>query len=188
MILAQRADQVADLDDLLGVKAHRGLVKNNNAGVADQRARNAHALAIALGKIADHAAAHVADMHHVAHLGEMCLAAQRAALEVIVEAEILVHSHVQVQRGLLGEVADLPLGIKGVVQNDNARHADAAGCAGEVAGENIHSGRFAGAVRAEEADDLALADLQADVIHSAVVAVILDQMFDFDHGWGSFLL
>ena len=48
VLFAEALDQLADLDDLLGVKADRRLVENDHRRIAQQRLRKADALAIAL--------------------------------------------------------------------------------------------------------------------------------------------
>ena len=73
MVAAQVFDEGADLDDLLGVQAHGGLVQNEHRGVADQRLGNAHALLIALGEVADEPVVHVFDLHQLADLLQVLL-------------------------------------------------------------------------------------------------------------------
>lgn len=49
-----------------------------------------------------------------------------------------------------------------------------------VAGNNVHGGRFARAVGAEQAVDAAILHGEADVVHRGVAAVALCQMLYFD--------
>ena len=182
VILAQGADQIADLNDLLGVEAYRRLVENDDLGRADECAGDAHALAVALGQVLDDTTPDVPDAHHLADLTDVSLAGELAALQLVVEVQVLVHRHVQVEGRLLGQVADLLFGVEGIPQHVDARHADPSRRGGEVAREDVHGGGLTRAVGPEEADDLALADGEADVVHGAVGAVVLDQMFDLDHG------
>ena len=51
VVLAQAGDQLADLDDLLGIKADGRLVHDDDLGVAHQRLRHAHALLVALERL-----------------------------------------------------------------------------------------------------------------------------------------
>ena len=53
VVLAERADEVADFDDLIGVEADGRLVENQNVRVAEQGLRDAYPLAIALGELVD---------------------------------------------------------------------------------------------------------------------------------------
>ena len=56
----------------------------------------------------------------------------------------------------------------------------------EVACEDVHGGTLTCAVGAEEANDLTLGDLKADIVYRTVVAVVFHQMFDFYHVGFSF--
>ena len=58
------------------------------------------------------------------------------------------------------------------LRGDVAEHARLARGRVEQPGEHLQRRRLAGAVRAEEADDLALADLEADVVDRAHLAVL----------------
>ena len=53
--------QLADFDDLLGVEAGGGLVEDQDIGVVDDGLRQADALAVAFGKLADQLVADVAE-------------------------------------------------------------------------------------------------------------------------------
>ena len=54
-------DQLAGLDDLLGVEAGGRLVEDQHVGVVQDGLGEADALAVALGELADELPAHVAD-------------------------------------------------------------------------------------------------------------------------------
>ena len=66
-------DEGADLDDLLRVQAHGGLVQNQHRGVAQQSLGDAHPLLIALRKVADEPVIDVGDLHQLADLLDMLL-------------------------------------------------------------------------------------------------------------------
>lgn len=55
VVLAEPADQPADLDDLLGVKSHGRFVENDDLGVSDERLGDADFSGGSLGKTADEA-------------------------------------------------------------------------------------------------------------------------------------
>src|SRR5207237_10568888 len=50
-----------------------------------------------------------------------------------------------------------------------------------VAGEDAHGRRFAGAVGAEETDDLSALDLERNIADGGVIAVILRELANVDH-------
>ena len=88
MIFSECADEVSDLNDLPRVEPDGRLVKDDHLRVADQRLRNAHALLIALGEIADQSAADILDFYDVADLFNMAAAVQRALFQIIDEIQI----------------------------------------------------------------------------------------------------
>jgi hypothetical protein len=65
-----------------------------------------------------------------------------------------------------------------------AEDADVAVTAAPVALEDLGRGRLAGAVGAEQAEDLALADLEAHVGDGDVVPVALAEVLDVDRSHG----
>ena len=121
MISAQTADQIADLDDLLGVKSHGRLVEDDNLRIADQCLRNADSLTVALGEGADQLTVDVLDLDRLADLRQVRLAIQRAALERVGKLEILLNRHVGIEGRLLGQVADQTLGTDGVTPCPSSR-------------------------------------------------------------------
>ena len=181
VILAKRTDQVTDLDDLLGVKADGRLVKNDDGGIAHQSLCDTHALAVALREVADQALVNVLDLHDLADLLQVLGAVERAALKVVNEDQILLYGHIQVKRGLLGQIADAALDLKRLIQHVEPIHQHATRRAGEIPRQNIHRRALAGTVGAKQTDDLATLDLEADVVHGAVGAVVFNQMVDFNH-------
>ena len=74
MLFAESRDEVAYLDDLLGVKTDGRFVKNQHIGISDERLGDADALAVAFGKVAYRALIHVLDADDLAYLVQMRLA------------------------------------------------------------------------------------------------------------------
>ena len=102
VLAAELVDELADLDDLVGIEPHRRLVENQHLWAVDQRPRKPDALAVALGQSAHHLAAHVADqtafdgiVHARAYLRP------RHLLDVGSKVKILVDPHLGVQRHIL---------------------------------------------------------------------------------------
>jgi hypothetical protein len=60
VVAGEAADQLAGFDDLLGVETGSGLVENQDLGVVDNRLRQADALAVAFGELADQLSADIA--------------------------------------------------------------------------------------------------------------------------------
>ncbi len=132
VVASQSADEVPDFDDLFGVQSDGRLVENDDRRISHQRAGDAHALTVALGQVAYDAPADIADMHDLAYLGKVRLAGQSASLDVVIEAEVLVHGHVEIQGRLFRQVSDQSFGAQRVSQHVNSLHDDASGRAGQA--------------------------------------------------------
>ena len=172
MVASEITEQVSDLDYLLGVKSYCRLVEDDDLGVSDERLRDADSLTVALGEILDKALVNVLDLDYLADLLEVLCTVELAVLEVVAEDKVLFYGHIEIERGLLGQIAYVLLCFHRVVQHVNARYLNDTRCGREVTRKDIHSGTLTRAIRAKEADDLTLFDLKADVVNSAVRAVI----------------
>jgi hypothetical protein len=62
-----------------------------------------------------------------------------------------------------------------------AEDRDLAAVAGPVALEDLDRGRLAGAVRAQQREDLTPVDVQVDPVHGREVGVALPELADLDH-------
>ncbi len=172
--LAEVSDEVADLDDLLGVKADGGFVEDDDGRVADERLRDPDTLLVPFGKVLDEAVAHVIDFRHLTDFGDVTFAVELAAADFVDEVQIFIDGHVHIQRGLFGEEADELFRLVGVFEDVDPADLGFPGRGGEVAGEDIHRGGFPRAVRTEEADDLTLLDFHRNTFHDRPRAVFLD--------------
>jgi len=115
VLAAQFANQVADFDDLARVQANGGLVKHQHGRIAHQRLRQAHALPVALGQVADNAVCHgrqAAALHHPVHFGAAFGAGNALDLGHIREEG--AHDHLFIERHVFGQIADAPLHFDGV--------------------------------------------------------------------------
>jgi hypothetical protein len=108
----------------------------------------------------------------------------RKAEVTAVEVEILVDGQGAVQRVELRHNADEPPRV-GRMQNDvDLRDANPAAGGQRAGGGDGDGGRFAGAVGAQQAEDLALLQLQVDAIeshHAELGIVDLGQVFNFNN-------
>ena len=96
------------------------------------------------------------------------------------EAQVLLAGHGVVEVLLLEADADLGLG-HGVVATDvSAQDADLAAVGLQLPGEHLDGGGLAGAVGAQEAEDLAGRDLEADALDGLRVAVAEAQVLRAD--------
>src|SRR5262249_13457001 len=103
------------------------------------------------------------------------------AFQAAAEAEVFIDAHLGVKRVAFGQVANALAGLDRVPEDVLAVDGGFARRRGQVAGEDVHGRRLPGPVGAEEADDLGLVDVKADVPDGGIVAVILGEVLDVDH-------
>ncbi len=96
------------------------------------------------------------------------------------ERDVLFHREVAVEGEQLRHVADALLDLLGVGADVEPGHASVAGARREQAGEHLDGGRLAGAVGAEEAEDLALGDLEAHMVDGDEIAERAGEIADLD--------
>src|SRR5439155_26185512 len=149
-----------------------------DGGVVDHRVGQPDALAVAARQRADQAAPDLAEPAAVqAKVDAPGPVLAVDALELGPEIEVLVHAHLAVHRHALGQVADVLADLVGLRHHVVAGDLGDAAGGGQVAGEDAHGRGLAGAVGAEEADDLAAGDLEADTVDGQDRAEILERLW-----------
>ena len=181
MLFAQFLNQVADLDDLLGVQAHGGLVQDQNVRIADQCLGDAHTLAVSFGQVADEAVVHVRDFYQLANFIDVLLSGDFDLVEIIDKIQIILDGHIQIERGQFRQIPDFGFCLDGIVQNFMAVDGDGAGCGGQIAGDDVHGRGFTGAVGAQKTKDFSLIDGEGDIIHGVLFAVLFYEVFYLYH-------
>ena len=105
----------------------------------------------------------------------------RHALDLGDEVQVLADGHVGVEGRRLGQVARAALRLDRVFE-DVIPGDDGLALGGRhVSGEDPHRRRLAGAVRAEEAEDLASLDAEADVLDGRETAIALREVLNLNH-------
>ena len=99
----------------------------------------------------------------------------RHAVQLAEVGQLLGHAHLGIEAALLGHVADAAAGLEGQGHAQPAHHA---GIRREHAQHDPHRGRLAGAVAPDEAEQLAGADVEGEVLHGDDVAVALRDLVD----------
>ena len=181
VVFAELPNQLANLDDLSGVETRGGLIQYDHLRVADQRLRNADALAIALGKIANQPVFHLGyprALHGGVHLLSRLRA--RKAPRAGDKAQIFRGRHVGVQRRNLRQITDALFCFQRLFKDVVPVDRNLALRGGKAAGDDVHRGRFARAVRPEKPVYLALLNGEAYVGYGGVRAVSLGQVTDRD--------
>ena len=175
-------DQLADLDDLVGVEARGRLVEDEDGRVVDHGLGQADALAIAFRERVDTFAEHVAEAARVGHLADAPrLFRSRHPAHRRHEGQVVVGDHVVVERRILGHIADALADSERLLAHVHAIDEDGAFGRGQVAGDDLHRRRLAGAVGAEEAEDFALLHLERNGVDGALGAVGLGESAYLDH-------
>ena len=106
-LAAQAGEQLPHLHHLRGVEADGRLVEEEDRRLAEQRLRQADALAVALRQRADAPVGHAVEPACGEHTRDRArLRGARDALHAGDEAEVRLHAEVGVEGGVLGEVAD----------------------------------------------------------------------------------
>ncbi len=83
------------------------------------------------------------------------------------ELEERARRHLGIARRAFGQVADAALGRHGLRFDVGAADEHAAGRGRQKARDDAHRGRFAGAVRPQEAEHLARCDPEAQIVNGA---------------------
>ena len=173
-------DQVPELPARLRIETGGRLVEEEQLGPADERAGEGEPLFLAAGEIRNTGAPfflQLDEANHVAH-------GRALRVETPKEHQGLVH------RELVGELRVLQLDAealpkRGLIGRPAAAQKDDVPRIGRgQAFANLDGGRLAGAVRPEQAEAFAGADLQVDAVDSHHVAVRLAQAADLQGGCG----
>ena len=108
MASRETLDEMAHFDDLLGVKPHGRLVQNDDVRIVDQGLRQADALFVSARQPLDQLGALVAKigfLDRVVHASAPPF--RRNILDPQNEVEIGAHRHIGIERGRLGQIADV---------------------------------------------------------------------------------
>src|SRR6185437_178304 len=173
LLLVDLADHFEDLLDDQRRQAERGLVEQEKPRPAHQGTGDRQHLLLAAGKRA--AALHLAALQEGKKredppqiFGEMCGIADRGA-----HLEILEHGHAREDAASFGLVRDAAAHDEMRRQSGDvaALEDDAAGAGARLAADRHEQRRLAGAVGADEADDLTLIDREIDAFQRLDIAV-----------------
>jgi hypothetical protein len=153
------------------VEARGRLVQEDQIGVADQRERDVEAAALAARELLGRRVGAGLEPDQRRRLVD----GARRPVVARVELEALAHGQARLGLGLLQDDADAVAPGRAGPGRVGAEDADLAAGAVAEALQDLDHGGLTGAVRAEEGEDLAAADLQVDAAHGLVVAVALAQ-------------
>ena len=125
-----------------------------------------------------------AQVDHLEHLVHPGRRRRRVdAVQLGVHAQVLRGGEVDVQRGVLEDQADVAAHVVALRDDVEAADARRAGRRLGQRAEHVDRRALAGAVGAEEAEDLARRDGERNAADGVDVAVGLDEVVDLDGGW-----
>src|SRR5207253_8418810 len=157
----QPAQERADLADAGGVEPVGRLVEDEQSRTAEERLRDAEALAHAEGVGADALVEAVLEGDELRDALDFGARHAQHPREVL---EVLAPGHEAIEVGVLDDAADAAHGRLEVAADVVTADGDAARGRTDEADQHPDGGRFSGAVRAEEAEDFAGAELERDVV------------------------
>ena len=158
------------------VEARRRLVEEEQLWIPDQRDREIEPAALAAGQ---RPALRIRLLLEPDELEDV---PRRARIVVVPgeELEMLADREVREQLAALGHDADPPTPSAVCAFWVGAEHANLAGVATAIAHQDLDGRRLAGAVRAEQAEDLARRQLEVDPAHGLDAVVGLSNAGDLD--------
>ena len=165
------------------VEAAGGLVEDQHGRVVDERFGQAEPLLHAARQAVDEVVALVREVEQLQHVADDGFAA--AARNLVgdgEEVQELPDLHAVVDAEVVGHVADALADADRVARDAVAVDGAFAGGGPEQRGEEANRGALAGAVGADEAEHLAGADLEIQVLDGDEFAVDLGEVAEFDHG------
>ena len=176
-VLAEILDQRPRMRDLDRIDADRRLIQNQHLRIVHDRLGEPHPLPVALRELRqDHVAILLqgADLDHLVDPpgGRPLVEPPQPARE----SQVRMGGHVVVERDDLREVADVAAALQRIARHVvlGDEHVTARGH--QVAGHHLHGGGLAGAVGSQEADDLALLDVEGDVVDGQPLPVVLGEI------------
>ena len=180
---AQPLHVLAELLDLVGVEARRGLVHDQHLRVVQQGLGQPHPLLVALRELADGLLEHEVEGADLDDRLDAVPERPRGHLAGLAEeAEQLERRHVGVERPVLGQVAEPLRRLDALLPHVEPGDRGAARARREKAGEHAHQGGLAGPVRPQEGHHLPLGNRERRVFDRDEGPVVLAQPVGVDHG------
>ena len=169
----QEAPDGAPVDD---VQADRGFVQKQHPRLVQHAAGDIQGAAHAPRQRPDHGVAPLVELEQPQQFfrapgGQ----GRRQSVQGAREHEVLPATEVAVQGGLLEYQADLRADPHRVAAHVAAGHPGLAGAGTRQGAQHVDGGRFAGTIRPQQSEELALGDIQVQRIHREEVAVALAQ-------------
>src|SRR4051794_10618988 len=171
--LVEPRDLGAGLDAQLGVEVRERLVHQEDGRLTDDRATEGDALALAAGQLLGLAIEQLLQLDGLRRLVDAAVdLGLRDLAQLETEREILADGHVRIERVALEDHRDVAILRRDVVDDPIADPQHAGGDLLEPC-DHPETGRLAAARWSDQDHELAVADLQVQVLHGVEIAVDL---------------
>src|SRR5581483_529974 len=186
VLSSQVLDQLARLNDLLGVKPGCRLVENQDVWIVNQRLCQPHPLPVALGEFTDLPVPNVLDRTPGAYLVDSPFqVSSRNALDAPDKFQVLSHGHIRIDGRQFRQISGVPLSLEGILGNVETCNTDLALAWRNVARDDTHGGRLSRTVGAEESQHFTSLYFETHVGYGERWSVILCKSFHFNHRYSS---
>ena len=177
------ADGAAQLLADLGVERTEGLIEQQHLGLVRQRARDRDALLLAAGELRRQPLIESLERHQPQQLlAALAAGAGAHAAHAQGELDVLGDRHVAEQGVVLKHQADAAL-ARGDVRDVAAVQGDAPVIDAGEPGDGAQQRALAAAARSQQHEELAVADVEGDVVDDRRAAVVLGDLVEDDgHG------
>ena len=167
LLVAQGFKVLPEVAARAGVEAGGGLVEQKDRGGMDQPLGQLDAALHSAGERLDEVAGAVGEADTGEHVGDSGLQVRATqSVKMSLMLEIFGDGELEVEAAGLKDDADLLAHLVGVARHIEALDAGAASGGGHECGENAEEGRFPAAVRVEQAEDLARAELGCTLLEA----------------------
>ncbi len=185
--LMQLPDLGAHLDAQLGVEVAERLVEQEHLGIADDGPAHGDALALAAGELSRIAVEVRLQAEDAGGATDPLLHQRRVdAAQLQAERHVVDHLHVRIERVVLEHHRDVAFLGRQVVDHPAANRDLAARDLLEP-GDHAQQRRFSAAARADQDDELAIADRNVDAMDDPMAAEPHGHVADFDRRHSSLL-
>ena len=183
---AQALDAAEDGVAALRVHGHSGLVEEDELRLVGDAAGDVEAAQQSTRELAGTKADEFLKFHELDRLvHERATAGAVAHVERAEVVDVLTHGELVDDRDLLRHDADPALEVVARGRHGLAEQADAAAVVGEQGEHAVDARGLARAVGAQQAEDLALVDVQVEVVEGEQLVVAFDEPLDGDDVHGS---
>ena len=174
------SDGLAHLVGDVGIKARGRFIEQEQLGIVQQRLAEVEPRAFSGGKLAGHPFAQIAYFEKLQKIGDLLLRI-RHAVDAGEHQQILPDEQIAGEGSVgAGEVHAFEE-VDAVLEKVAPERTDAArGWRGE-AQQHVHRGGLAGAVRAEQTQDLAPAELETESVHGHDAVELADEVAGFEN-------